>query len=58
MSKTDELLIIRKNLEVSTQNLLAQFVVHGDDGICISDVEDALMDVRADLHELEELLKR
>jgi hypothetical protein len=56
MSLTDELLVIKKSLEASTQNLLARFEVHGDDGICISDIEDAIMDVKADLYELENLI--
>jgi hypothetical protein len=56
LSLTDELLIVKKNLEASTQNLLARFEVHGEDGICISDIEDALMDVKADLYELEKLI--
>lgn len=56
-SRTERLLKIKKELENSFNCLIDSFGLHGEDGICISDIEFTLTEYDAKLYELYELLK-
>lgn len=55
-TKTEDILFQKERLKAAMQDLLDSLVVHGDDGICISDVEFSLNDFYGVLGDFEKSL--
>ena len=55
-ARTAQLLELKSKLEDEVKDLLAHFTVHGDDGICISDLIEPLMSVKGTIYDIEELM--
>ena len=53
--RTENFLELKRELENSFQNLLGAFYVHGEDGICISDIEFMMHEHNGKLEELYQL---
>lgn len=54
--KSEQLIMLRNELKDSFDDLYNCFEQHGDDGVCISDVEFSLVEFRGKLEELDVLL--
>lgn len=55
--KTDDIFFQKGRLKAAMQDLLDCIVEHGNDGVCVSDVEFSLHEFRGVLEDFEESLR-